>query len=101
MQYVRGVLFDYIKNSFKSQIVSVLRKQLDNVRCQRSTNSQGDAVACEKKLKGWRRSRKIALIEQTNPRWLDLSDDWEQQPKVYDRPWDTDEMIRDSSLRSE
>ena len=61
----------------------------------------GDAVACEKKLTGWRRSRKIALIEQTNPRWLDLSDDWEQQPKVYDRPWDTDEMIRDSSLRSE
>ena len=26
-----------------------------------------DAIACEKKLKGWRRSRKIALIEQTNP----------------------------------
>ena len=47
VQYVRGVLFDYIKNSFKSQIVSVLRKQLDNVRCQRSTNSQGDAVACD------------------------------------------------------
>ena len=61
----------------------------------------GDAIACEKKLKGRRRSRKIALIEQTNPRWLDLSDDWEQHPKVYDRPWDTDEMIRDSSLRSE
>ena len=40
-----------------------------------------DAIACEKKLKGWRRSRKIALVKQTNPRWLDLSDDWEQQPK--------------------
>jgi putative endonuclease len=26
-----------------------------------------DALACEKKLKGWRRSRKIELIEQTNP----------------------------------
>ncbi len=35
----------------------------------------------------------IALIEQTNPRWLDLSDDWEQQPKLYDRAWDTAEMI--------
>jgi predicted GIY-YIG superfamily endonuclease len=42
-----------------------------------------DAIACEKKLKGWRRSRKISLIEQTNPSWLDLSDDWEQQPKFY------------------
>ena len=45
-----------------------------------------DAIACEKKIEGWRRSRKIALVEQTNPRWLDLSDDWEQQPNVYDRP---------------
>ena len=60
-----------------------------------------DAIACEKKLKGWRRSRKIALIEQTSPRWLDLSDDWEQQPRVHDRPWHTEEIIRDSSLRSE
>ena len=60
-----------------------------------------DAIACEKELKGWRRSRKVALIEQTNPQWLDLSDEWEQQPKFYDRPWNTDEMIRDSSLRSE
>jgi putative endonuclease len=42
-----------------------------------------DAIACEKKLKGWRRSRKVALIEQTNPSWLDLSDHWEQQPKFY------------------
>ena len=60
-----------------------------------------DAIACEKKLKGWRRSRKIALIEETNPRWLDLSDDLEQQPRFYDRPWNTEEMVRDSSLRSE
>jgi hypothetical protein len=60
-----------------------------------------DAIACEKKLKGWRRSKKIARIKQTNPRWLDLSDDWDQQPKFYDRSWDTTEMIRGSSLRSE
>jgi len=60
-----------------------------------------DAIACEKKLKGWRRSRKIALIEYTNPRWLDWSEDWEQQPKIYDRSWETEEMVRDSSLRSE
>jgi len=41
------------------------------------------AIACEKKLKGWRRNRKIALVEQMNPSWLDLSDNWEQQPHVY------------------
>ena len=60
-----------------------------------------DAISCEKKLKGWRRSRKVALIEQTNLQWLDLSDEWEQQPKFYERPWVTEELIRDSSLRSE
>jgi putative endonuclease len=60
-----------------------------------------DAIACEKKLKGWRRRRKIALVEQTNSRWSDLSDNWEQQPNVYGRAYKIEELILDSSLRSE
>jgi putative endonuclease len=52
-----------------------------------------DAIACEKKLKGWRRSRKIALVEQTNPQWVDLSDDLEQQPKVYNLSCGVEEML--------
>lgn len=47
VQYVRGALFDAIKNAFRTQIVTVLRTQLDNMRCQRATNSQGSAVACD------------------------------------------------------
>jgi putative endonuclease len=31
------------------------------------------AIAREKQLKGWRRSKKVALIEKGNPRWEDLS----------------------------
>ena len=34
------------------------------------------AIAREKQIKGWRRSRKIALIEDTNPFWHDLSAEW-------------------------
>ena len=34
------------------------------------------AIAREKQLKGWRRSKKIALIEKMNPRWLDLAEHW-------------------------
>ena len=34
------------------------------------------AIAREKQLKGWRRAKKIALIEKTNPAWVDLSKDW-------------------------
>jgi putative endonuclease len=36
----------------------------------------GKAIDREKQLKGWRRSKKIALIESANPHWLDLSRDW-------------------------
>jgi putative endonuclease len=35
-----------------------------------------DAIAREKQLKGWRRAKKIALIEKENPEWKDLSADW-------------------------
>ena len=34
------------------------------------------AIAREKQLKGWRRSKKIALIEFANPHWLDLAHEW-------------------------
>jgi putative endonuclease len=34
------------------------------------------AIAREKQLKGWRRSKKIALIESRNPRWEDLAEKW-------------------------
>jgi putative endonuclease len=30
------------------------------------------AIAREKQLKGWRREKKVALIEKANPRWNDL-----------------------------
>lgn len=60
-----------------------------------------DAIACEKRLKGWLRAKKDALIAKHNPAWRDLSADWEQQPTI-DRGWASmEEMVRDSSLRSE
>jgi putative endonuclease len=31
------------------------------------------AIAREKEIKGWKRSRKIALIESRNPTWEDLA----------------------------
>ncbi|HEX8904921.1 MAG TPA: GIY-YIG nuclease family protein [Longimicrobiaceae bacterium] len=33
------------------------------------------AIAREKQLKGWRRSRKIELISAANPTWRDLAED--------------------------
>jgi putative endonuclease len=37
-----------------------------------------DAIACERRLKGWRRERKIALIAEKNPGWYDLSRSWHE-----------------------
>ncbi len=34
------------------------------------------AIRREKQIKGWLRSKKIALIESVNPQWKDLSDPW-------------------------
>ncbi|HEX7928566.1 MAG TPA: GIY-YIG nuclease family protein [bacterium] len=46
-----------------------------------------EAIAGEKRIKGWLKTRKVALIEGTNPNWNDLSADWNH--------------TTDSSLRSE
>ncbi len=35
-----------------------------------------DAIAREKQFKGWRREKKVALVEAVNPEWRDLSEDW-------------------------
>lgn len=34
------------------------------------------AIAREKQIKLWRREKKVLLIENTNPDWRDLSEEW-------------------------
>ena len=36
-----------------------------------------EAIAREKQIKGWVRRKKVALIEENNPSWEDLSKAWE------------------------
>jgi len=43
------------------------------------TNDVGAAIEREKEIKGWRRSKKIALIESVNPDWKDLSEGWYEE----------------------
>jgi putative endonuclease len=35
-----------------------------------------DAIAREKQIKRWGRGKKIWLVEQENPNWLDLAANW-------------------------
>ena len=52
-----------------------------------TTTDVRSAIAREKQIKGWKRYRKVALIESENPKWVDLSAEWSE--------------ALDSSLRSE
>ena len=39
------------------------------------------AIAREKEIKGWRRGKKIQLIEAMNPHWRDLAEKWQDTYK--------------------
>ncbi len=36
-----------------------------------------EAIAREKQIKSWGRRKKLNLIESMNPKWADLSEEWE------------------------
>ena len=40
------------------------------------TENPVGAIAREKEIKGWRRAKKRALVEATNPRWEDVARRW-------------------------
>jgi putative endonuclease len=44
------------------------------------------AIAREKQLKGWRREKKIALIEKMNPRWADLAEHMNREITLPEQP---------------
>jgi putative endonuclease len=35
-----------------------------------------NAIDREKQIKRWRRDKKLALIQEMNPAWVDLSEEW-------------------------
>jgi putative endonuclease len=62
---------------------------IDMLAYYEETDDVEAAIRREKQIKGWRRSKKIGLIESMNPQWRDLSEGWFTSP------------LPDSSLRSE
>ncbi len=52
------------------------RYNLDQLVYFETTPNIEAAIAREKQIKGWVRSRKIELIESVNPEWNDLAADW-------------------------
>jgi putative endonuclease len=88
-------LYVGVTNNLERRLFEHKSKQLDGFTKQynidrlvyfEQTSDVLSAIAREKQLKSWNRSKKIALIETVNPTWEDLSAEWYKA---------------DSSLRSE
>ncbi len=62
----------------KQQVVEGFTQKYNVTRLvyQEMTNDVRAALAREKQVKSWRRSKKIELIESVNPGWKDLSEEW-------------------------
>ena len=41
-----------------------------------------NAIEREKQIKAWTRAKRLALVETTNPKWEDLSREWDQ-PQTF------------------
>ena len=52
------------------------RYNIDRLVYYESNVSINAAIAREKKIKNWRREKRLDLIEIKNPLWKDLSDGW-------------------------
>jgi len=83
-----GALYIGTTNSIYRRALEHKRGEIEGFaskyRCNRLVYYEGfddvlKAIAREKQLKGWRRSKKIALIESKNPRWEDLAEKWGAQ----------------------
>ena len=71
-------------------------------------NDVCQAIESEKRIKGWVRSKKVALIEKRNKYWRDLAADWDMnavhgihsRPPAVEVPTAPARSTRDPSLRS-
>ena len=49
-----------------------------------SSDDVTSAIAREKQIKAWRRSKKVTLLENANPYWNDLASEWFDHPTTPD-----------------
>lgn len=76
------VLYTGVTNNLARKMHEHKQKQMPGFTARYNVNklvycemfpSPAEAIAAEKKIKGWLRRRKIALIGDMNPKWEDLS----------------------------
>lgn len=81
----RGTLYTGVTNNIWNRLLTHKRKELNGFTCKYSVNRLihyeefryiNIAIAREKEIKGWRRSKKLALVKSSNPEFNDLAQDW-------------------------
>ena len=80
-----GTLYTGVTNNMINRVIAHKEKLLPGFTKKYNINrlvyyevspSIRSAIAREKEIKGWKRKKKIALIESQNPKWEDLAEDW-------------------------
>lgn len=79
---VSGVLYIGVTNNLERRVWEHRQKKVSGFSAKYNTTQLvhceefryiNDAIGREKEFKGWRREKKVALINEENPRWLDLA----------------------------
>ena len=81
-----GVTSDLIRRMWEHRVHAVpghtARYRIDRLVHFETFADPASAIAREKRIKGWLRSRKIALIEQSNPTWEDFAKAWLEESSL-------------------
>ena len=90
MTNYRGTLYTGVTNDLTRRVYEHRQKLSDGFTKRYNisklmyyevTGDIEEAIAREKQIKGWLRSKKVALIESWNPYWIDLAEEWEASPE--------------------
>jgi putative endonuclease len=80
-----GTIYTGVTNDLERRVVEHKRKlvkgfttkyHVTNLVWFEEFQDVNQAIDAEKTIKGWRRSKKVALIEEQKPEWRDLAADW-------------------------
>ena len=94
MSNISKMLYTGVTNDLEHQVFQHKMKEIDgftkkyNIHRLVYFEAFGDirdAIAREKQIKGWLRSRKVALIESVNPEWRDLAPEWMKKARPASR----------------
>ena len=78
-----NIWFRVLSHKSKKQPGFTRRHNITRLVYYEETRYVSDALAGEKEIKGWRRRKKIQLIELLNPKWEDFAEYWYDEEDYF------------------